>query len=114
MFGSSAASPRTIEPARKRMVVWRRSFKHWSRVFAEGLEGGISSGTQSQLAMLALLGLCNSVISARPCREQSRLTTIRILSYFISGICDTNTDRRSKQFADSNQSGTRNKSPQLI
>ncbi len=55
------------EPARKRMVGLTHEFQSLvERVFAEGVANGeFRRELDPQLAMLALLGLCNSVIGAR-------------------------------------------------
>ncbi len=55
------------EPARKRMVDLAREFQSLvENVFAEGVaKGEFRRELNPQLAMLALLGLCNSVIGAR-------------------------------------------------
>ena len=55
------------EPARKRMVKLAREFQALVQtVFTEGIaKGEFRRELNPQLAMLALLGLCNSVIAAR-------------------------------------------------
>lgn len=79
------------EPARKRMVGLARDFQSLvEKVFAEGVANGeFRRELNPQLAMLALLGLCNSVIGAR---SLPRAVTIDSLieeycQIFISGIC---------------------------
>jgi len=85
------------EPARKRMVELAREFQALVKtVFAEGVANGEFRRTlDPQLAMLALLGLCNSVIGAR---SLPRAVTIDDLideycQIFVNGICDTNVRR---------------------
>lgn len=78
------------EPARKRMVGLAREFQALvEKVFAEGVANGeFRRELNPQLAMLALLGLCNSVIGAR---SMPRTATIDRLieeycQIFISGV----------------------------
>jgi AcrR family transcriptional regulator len=89
------------KPARKRMVALAREFQALvEKVFAEGVaKGEFRRELNPQLAMLALLGLCNSVIGARSMPRTITIDNL-IVEYchiFISGICDTNTNRRSKR-----------------
>lgn len=89
------------EASRKRMVGLAREFQSLvETVFAEGVSRGeFRRDLNPQLAMLALLGLCNSVIGAR-----SLPRTVTINSFieeycqiFTSGIC--NLDVRSTKKA---------------
>lgn len=79
------------EPARKRMVELAREFQALVQtVFADGVaKGEFRRDLNPQLAMLALLGLCNSVIGAR---SLPRGVTIEALideycEIFTTGIC---------------------------
>jgi AcrR family transcriptional regulator len=87
------------EPARKHMVELAREFQALvETVFAEGVARREFRGELNpQLAMLALLGLCNSVIGAR---SMPRNVTIDDLideycQIFVSGICDSSAKRVS-------------------
>lgn len=87
------------EPARKRMVELARDFQTLvETVFAEGVaKGEFRRELSPQLAMLALLGLCNSVIGAR---SMPRAVTIDELideycKIFVSGIRDHDISARS-------------------
>jgi AcrR family transcriptional regulator len=86
-------------PARKRMVGLAREFQALvETVFAEGVaKGEFRRKLDPQLAMLALLGLCNSVIGAR---SLPRAITIDDLideycRIFIDGICEDDRDTRT-------------------
>jgi AcrR family transcriptional regulator len=85
------------EPARKHMVELAREFQALVQtVFAEGVaKGEFRRELNPQLAMLALLGLCNSVIGAR---SMPRNVTIDDLideycQIFVIGIRDMNVNR---------------------
>jgi AcrR family transcriptional regulator len=87
------------ESARKHMVELAREFQALvETVFAEGVaKGDFRRELNPQLAMLALLGLCNSVIGAR---SMPRAVTIDDLigeyyQIFVTGICDMNVRRVS-------------------
>lgn len=84
------------EPARKRMIGLAREFQSLVQtVFADGVENGeFRRDLNPQLAMLALLGLCNSVIGAR---SLPRGLTIEALideycQIFTTGICNIDLD----------------------
>lgn len=87
------------EPARKHMVELAREFQALVQtVFTEGVaRGEFRRELNPQLAMLALLGLCNSVIGAR---SMPRNVTIDDLideycRIFVIGICDIGMEKLS-------------------
>jgi AcrR family transcriptional regulator len=86
------------EPARKRMVGFAHDFQSLvEKIFAEGVANGeFRRELNPQLAMFALLGLCNSVIGAR-CLPRAVTIDSLIEEYcriFISGICAHKKDVR--------------------
>jgi AcrR family transcriptional regulator len=89
------------EPSRKHMVELAREFQALvETVFAEGVANGeFRRALNPKLAMLALLGLCNSVIGAR---SMPRAVTIDDLideycQIFVTGICAQSARRHSIQ-----------------
>ncbi len=82
------------EPARKRMVALAREFQALvETVFAEGVaKGEFRLELNPQLAMLALLGLCNSVIGARSMPRDVTIDDLidEYCRIFVTGICDLN------------------------
>ncbi|MET0442992.1 MAG: TetR/AcrR family transcriptional regulator [Pseudorhodoplanes sp.] len=99
------------ELARKRMVALAREFQLLvENVFAEGVaKGEFRRELNPQLAMLALLGLCNSVIGAR---SMPRAVTIDNLieeysEIFIDGIFKTNKADRKAKLSSSRKTATR-------
>jgi AcrR family transcriptional regulator len=101
------------EPARKRMVGLAREFQSLvENVFAEGVQKGeFRRGLNPQLAMLALLGLCNSVIGAH---SLPRAVTIDNLieeycQVFIGGICEPDkAERRNRSSGARSRAGRKN------
>jgi AcrR family transcriptional regulator len=88
------------EPARKQMVGLAHEFQSLvEKVFAEGIaKGQFRPHLNPQLAMLALLGLCNSVIAAR---SLPRGVTIDFLieeycQIFTAGICVQSVGQRAE------------------
>lgn len=103
------------EPARKRMVGLTHEFQSLvERVLAEGVaKGEFRRGLDPQLAMLALLGLCNSVIGAH---SLPRAVTIDSLigeycRIFTKGICALTENACSKDIARTRSRATRGNQP---
>lgn len=80
------------EPARKHMVELAREFQALvEAVFAEGVaKGEFRRELNPQLAMLALLGLCNSVIGARSMPRDVTIDDLidEYCQIFVNGIRD--------------------------
>ncbi len=88
------------EPARKHMVELAREFQSLvETVFAEGVaRNEFRPGLDPQLAMLALLGLCNSVIGARSLPRKATIDALidEYCQIFVSGISNGSQRPRKK------------------